>query len=91
MRGRRSRRWPNGPYRSRWIRRTAGGDGAFLGDGVDDALALHAADAGISVESGTDVAKDAADVILLEKDLDVSADGVAAGHRTLRGSSRPPP
>ena len=54
---------------------------SFLGDGVNDALALHAADVGISVDSGTDVAKDAADIILLEKDLDVLADGVAEGRR----------
>ena len=52
---------------------------AFLGDGVNDALALHAADIGISVDSATDVAKDAADAILLEKDLGVLADGVVEG------------
>ena len=61
--------------------RESGGAVGFLGDGVNDALALHSADIGISVDSGTDVAKDAADVVLLEKDLGVLAEGVVEGRR----------
>jgi Mg2+-importing ATPase len=61
--------------------RAAGTDVAFLGDGVNDAVALHAADVGVSVDSATDVAKDAADVLLLEKDLGVLAGGVTEGRR----------
>jgi P-type Mg2+ transporter len=70
-------------HKARIVRaqRHTGEDVAFLGDGVNDALALHVADVGISVDSATDVAKDAADVILLEKDLDVLADGIVEGRR----------
>ncbi len=61
--------------------RQSGGAVGFMGDGVNDALALHQADIGISVDSATDVAKDAADVVLLDKDLGVLADGVMEGRR----------
>jgi Mg2+-importing ATPase len=54
-----------------------------LGDGVNDAVALHDADAGISVDSATDVAKDAADIVLLDKDLAILADGINEGRRTF--------
>jgi Mg2+-importing ATPase len=61
--------------------RHSGRSVGFLGDGVNDALALHHADIGISVDSAVDVAKDAADVVLLDKDLGVLAEGVAEGRR----------
>jgi Mg2+-importing ATPase len=53
----------------------------FLGDGVNDAVALHDADAGVSVQTATDVAKDAADIVLLDKDLGILADGIVEGRR----------
>jgi P-type Mg2+ transporter len=77
-------------HKARVVRaqRRTGVDVAFLGDGVNDALALHAADVGVSVESATDVAKDAADVLLLEKDLGVLADGVVEGRRIFTNTMK---
>ena len=60
----------------------------FLGDGVNDAAALHAADVGISVDSAADVAKEAADVILLERDLGVIREAVTEGRRTVRNVTK---
>lgn len=54
----------------------------FIGDGINDAPAIKAADAGVSVDGASDVARAAADMILLEHDLGVVADGVAEGRRT---------
>jgi Mg2+-importing ATPase len=55
----------------------------FLGDGINDAGALHAADVGISVDTAVDVAKDAAQIILLEKDLGVLLEGIRGGRQTF--------
>lgn len=55
----------------------------FLGDGINDAPALRDADVGISVDSGTDIAKESADIILLEKSLMVLEEGVIKGRETF--------
>lgn len=55
----------------------------FLGDGINDAAALRQSDIGISVDSAVDIAKESADIILLEKDLMVLENGVIEGRRTF--------
>jgi len=55
----------------------------YLGDGINDAPALHSADVSVSVDTAVDVAKDAADLILLRRDLKVLHDGVLEGRRTF--------
>ncbi len=68
--------------------RKAGSDVGFLGDGVNDAVALRYADVGISVEGGSDVAKDAADIVMLGKDLGILAGGVLEGRRIFSNTMK---
>jgi P-type Mg2+ transporter len=74
---------PNQKERIILALRKAGNVVGYMGDGMNDASALHAADVGISVESAVDVAKDAADIVLLEKDLGVLVQGVREGRATF--------
>jgi Mg2+-importing ATPase len=74
---------PNQKERIILALKKAGNVVGYMGDGVNDASALHAADVGISVESAVDVAKEAADIVLLEKDLGVLLQGVREGRTTF--------
>ena len=56
---------------------------AYIGDGINDVSAIHAADVGISVENAVDVAREAADFVLMEKDLMVLVDGIKEGRKTF--------
>lgn len=74
---------PNQKERIIIAMRKAGNVVGYMGDGINDASALHAADVGISVDTAADVAKDAADIVLLEKDLSVLIEGVREGRTTF--------
>jgi len=60
----------------------------YMGDGINDASALHAADIGLSVDSAVDVAKEAADIVLMEKDLSVLKQGVIEGRKTFSNTMK---
>ncbi len=60
----------------------------FMGDGINDAPAMHDADVGISVEGATDVAREAADFVLLQRDLDTVAEGIREGRRTWANTQK---
>jgi P-type Mg2+ transporter len=74
---------PNQKERLIQALKKAGNVVGYMGDGINDASALHTADVGISVDSAVDVAKEAADIVLLEKDLDVLVKGVVEGRKTF--------
>jgi Mg2+-importing ATPase len=74
---------PNQKERIILALKKAGNVVGYMGDGINDASALHAADVGLSVESAVDVAKESADIVLLEKDLGVLANGVKEGRKTF--------
>jgi len=74
---------PNHKERIILALKKAGNVVGYMGDGINDASALHAADVGISVDSAVDVAKEAADIVLLEKDLGVLVQGLYEGRRTF--------
>ncbi|WP_413998023.1 magnesium-translocating P-type ATPase [Flavobacterium sp. W1B] len=79
------------PNQKEYIIRTlknAGNVVGFMGDGINDAPALHGADVGISVDTAVDVAKEAADIVLLSQDLDVLANGIVEGRKTFTNTMK---
>jgi len=79
---------PNQKERIIMLLKKAGHVVGFMGDGINDAPALHAADVGISVNTAVDVAKEAADIVLLSQDLQVLADGITEGRKTFANTMK---
>lgn len=71
----------------RALKRTGGVVG-FMGDGINDVLALHTADVGISVSNAVDVAREASDFVLLHKELDIVCRGIDEGRRTFANTMK---
>jgi P-type Mg2+ transporter len=79
---------PNQKERILLAAKKAGNVVGYMGDGINDASALHAADVGISVDGAVDVAKEAADIVLLEKDLSAIISGVRGGRTTFANTMK---
>jgi Mg2+-importing ATPase len=79
---------PNNKERIVLALRKAGNVVGYMGDGINDVSALHSADVSITVDSAVDVAKGTADIVLLEKDLKVLADGVMEGRKTFANTMK---
>jgi len=79
---------PNQKERIIMFLKKSGNVVGFMGDGINDAPALHAADVGISVDTAVDVAKEAADIVLLSQDLDVLVSGIVSGRRTFANTMK---
>jgi P-type Mg2+ transporter len=79
---------PNQKERIIIVLKKAGHVVGFMGDGINDAPALHTADVGISVDTAVDVAKEAADIVLLSRDLDVLIDGIVEGRKTFANTMK---
>ncbi|MHA4811682.1 magnesium-translocating P-type ATPase [Flavitalea flava] len=79
---------PNQKERIIRLLKKAGNVVGFMGDGINDAPALHTADVGISVDSAVDVAKEAADIVLLDQDLAVLGEGILIGRKTFTNTMK---
>lgn len=79
---------PNQKERIISVLKKAGNVVGFMGDGINDAPALHTADVGISVDSAVDVAKEAADIVLLSQGLEVLIKGIIEGRRTFTNTMK---